>query len=75
VLGTRLTVLHEHLLPAEICTSPHGEPFIPLLDTNNPRYAEPFEANLLKGFYFMTRLWSLAARLLVSLKARKALAA
>ncbi|KAL2829871.1 hypothetical protein BJY01DRAFT_261136 [Aspergillus pseudoustus] len=71
VLGTRPTVLHELLLPTEMSTSSHEEPFIPLLDTNNPRYAEPFEANILVGFHLMPRLWSSAARLLISLKARE----
>jgi hypothetical protein len=74
VLGTRPTVLHELLLPSEISTSPYGDPFVPILDTNNPRYAEPFEANLLIGFHLMPRLWSSAARLLVSLKAREPMA-
>ncbi|KAJ0416486.1 hypothetical protein BJY00DRAFT_316868 [Aspergillus carlsbadensis] len=74
VLGTRPTVLHELLLPAEITTSPYGETFVPLLDMNNPRYGEQFEVNLLIGFHLMPRLWSSTARLLVSLKAREPIA-
>jgi hypothetical protein len=74
VLGTRPTVLHELLLPTEISTSPYGDSFVALLDPNNPRYAEPFEANILVGFHLMPRLWSSAARLLVSLKAREPMA-